>query len=77
MRGDGQTLNVSKALLMHTAFLKEPLQRIIKKGCLRNNLCGQVELNPLLAQTRKILVNGAAFFYAGRKTCRLNWQKLK
>lgn len=77
MRGDGQTLNVSKALLMHTAFLKEPLQRILKKGCLRNNLCGQVEPNSLLVQSRKIPVNGAAFFYTDRNTCQLNWQKLK
>lgn len=48
-----------------------------KKRRLRNNLCGQVKLNSLLVQTWKIPVNGAAFFYAGRNTCRLNGQKLK
>lgn len=48
-----------------------------KKSCLRNNLCGQVELNSLLVQTWKIPVNGAASFYTGRNTCQLNWQKLK
>lgn len=48
-----------------------------KRFCLRNNLCGQVELNSPLVQTRKIQVNGTAFFFAGRNMCQLNWQKLK